>query len=52
MKLSGSKTFRGEIIGDITGNVATSTTTNKLRINGNDLNLPTNTGSEGQIKVE
>ena len=47
--ISGSKTFSSEIIGDITGNAATSTTTNKLRINGNDLNLPTNTGSEGQV---
>ena len=47
--ISGSKTFSNEIIGDIAGNAATSTTTNKLRINGNDLNLPTNTGSEGQV---
>lgn len=47
--ISGSKTFSSDIIGDITGNAATSTTTNKLRINGNDINLPTNTGSEGQV---
>ena len=47
--ISGSKTFSSDIVGDITGNAATSTTTSKLRVNGNDLNLPSNTGSEGQV---
>ena len=47
--VNGSKTFSSDIVGDITGNAATSTTTTKLRVNGNDLNLPSNTGSEGQV---